>query len=556
MRRQARLQISFPLEEPQAGRFRRLCSRSFLATLWRDEKGAVAVLVGVALVPLAAMMGLALDYSRVSLGRAELQAAVDSAGLAVAQMPRDTPITTIQQKAQEWVEASLVSKGLGQVTVVAKKIDTNLIFEASTTVKTTLFGVLQKAPTPLVASNQVTWDLGRVEIALVLDNTGSMQTNNKIGNLKTAATNLVNVLEQAVTKTGQVKIGIVPFSMTVRVGSQYRSETWIAQHTLSPINQEIFWNSTTKTNSNPNRFTLFDTLEVPWGGCVENRPQPYDIQDTAPSTVAGSEKTLFVPFFAPDEPDTKDSNNNRIYDNTYVYDQYSTSDPIGDWKKLQGNDKKYTKANRIPNTSSKGPNLGCDMASVLRLSTDLSLGGAIRTKIDSMTATGETNIPFGLIWGWHLLSPTAPFGDGVPYDTQNVTKYIILMTDGENTYGTSPSGDQNNSDYTGLGYVWQKRLGNTSTNPSESSRTTRMNDRLQLLCTNLRKKPPEGTPKSSTAPDIQVYTIGVGVNSTTRGYLQQCASEVSMYHDVSASGDMTPVFTRIAEEISQLRLSK
>ena len=41
------------------------------------------------------------------------------------------------------------------------------------------------------------------------------------------------------------------------------------------------------------RFSLFDALGQPWNGCVEMRPQPYDVQDTQPS--ATTPGTLFVP---------------------------------------------------------------------------------------------------------------------------------------------------------------------------------------------------------------------------------------------------------------------
>jgi hypothetical protein len=164
----------------------------------------------------------------------------------------------------------------------------------------------------------------------------------------------------------------------------------------------------------------------------------------------------------------------------------------------------------------------------------------------------------GLIWGWHLISPHAPFSDGVPYDTENVTKYISLMTDGENTYADDSSypDNENDSDYTGLAYIWQKRLGNTSADPTDSDRTKLMNSRLQALCNNLKKDPPAGTPKSSAAPGIQVYAIGVGVNSTTKDLLTKCAYKPEMYYDVTNSSDMSTVFTRIADEISSLRLSK
>ncbi|TGS36362.1 hypothetical protein EN827_32280, partial [Mesorhizobium sp. M1D.F.Ca.ET.184.01.1.1] len=42
-----------------------------------------------------------------------------------------------------------------------------------------------------------------------------------------------------------------------------------------------------------------------WSGCVESRPYPYNIQDTAAST--STPATLFVPMFAPDETDRTDN---------------------------------------------------------------------------------------------------------------------------------------------------------------------------------------------------------------------------------------------------------
>ncbi len=46
---------------------------------------------------------------------------------------------------------------------------------------------------------------------------------------------------------------------------------------------------------------------ITWAGCVEERPDPYNVTDDPPSTAvtptAAEAKTLFEPMFAPDEPD-------------------------------------------------------------------------------------------------------------------------------------------------------------------------------------------------------------------------------------------------------------
>jgi hypothetical protein len=40
----------------------------------------------------------------------------------------------------------------------------------------------------------------------------------------------------------------------------------------------------------------------------------------------------------------------------------------------------------------------------------LSTNSAVKTTINNMVAVGDTNIPFGLMWGWHVLSPAAADG--------------------------------------------------------------------------------------------------------------------------------------------------
>lgn len=43
-----------------------------------------------------------------------------------------------------------------------------------------------------------------------------------------------------------------------------------------------------------------------------------------------------------------------------------------------------------------------------------------------MTVVGDTNIPMRLVWGWHLLSPNAPFAAGVPYTSKDTRKFLVL----------------------------------------------------------------------------------------------------------------------------------
>jgi hypothetical protein len=299
-----------------------------------------------------------------------------------------------------------------------------------------------------------------------------------------------------------------------------------------PVNNEIF---TTSTGTQfANRFTLLSGLGTTWRGCVESRASPYDVQDTAPTT--GTPATLFTPYFWPDEWD-----NNGDYDNDYVNDGTNSTN----WRVRQGSVTKYNNPKRTLGTSA-GPNKNCNIQPLRRLTTDFD---AVRTAINGMTASGYTNIPMGLVWGWHTLAPLPPFSDGVPYLTEQHKKIVVLMTDGDNTIGAADN--PNGSEYLGVGYVRQGRVirsnGSALTaSSSQGTRTAALDYRLSLLCQNMK----------AAAKDIEIYTIRVEVSGGSSTVLQSCATAADHYYDVSNSSQLTAVFGAIAGQIAALHLSK
>jgi hypothetical protein len=429
----------------------------------------------------------------------------------------------------------------------------------------------------------------KLEIALVLDTTGSMQ-GTKITNLITAAKSFVSTMQTAAaksTETDPIKISVVPFSTTVRVadpltistaqGGNYNSTShslanysWLDGRALGTAwNNDIFTNVNNATAAQRvDRFVKLANMGVKWGGCVENRLAPYDIRETAPDS--STPATMFVPFFWPDEFDDGTNNtSSKGYLNDYYSDGNNTNvTNLSSLRTRQGVDSKYSgsfksSANSsgfLPNSAyavhnwAFGPNAACDMQKIKRLSTDF---GDIKTHIDGLVASGETNIPIGLMWGWHTLSPLGPFGDGISYAlASNPTsgpktqKIIILMTDGDNTMN-SPinSSNLNGSYYHGYGYQWQGRL--VASGSSSSARTTAMDNRLapasgnaENLCGNIKEK------------NIQIYTVGVGVSNNSKALLQRCATAITDYYDVDSSGSsLNDTFSAIAGRIENLRIS-
>jgi len=276
--------------------------------LVKDVRGNVAVLFGLGLIPIVLGVGVAVDYGRALMVRERIQGAIDAATLAVGSWP-GLSTGQMQAKAQEYFTANYVaSNSLGTVSPVHLSTSGNsIIVSASASVPTTFMRVVNIDHVDVGASTTVVVGMGTAEVALALDNSGSM-TGSKIAALKTAASNLVDTLYAAAQNSQEadpIKIAVIPFAAGVNVGSQNANASWMDTGNKNPYHADA--QRAYGAPSTTNNFTLLSSLKtssgaaVTWGGCVEARPMPYDVTDDAPSS--GNPSTLFVPMFAPDEPD-------------------------------------------------------------------------------------------------------------------------------------------------------------------------------------------------------------------------------------------------------------
>lgn len=395
---------------------------------WSNEKGSMIVMFAVALIPVLALMGAAIDYSRASLARTKMQGALDATGLFLTNLPAGTSQDELNAKATQFFYANYTDSDVLaiQLTVTPDVLPGKLNLTANGTYDPKMVNLVGITSFPVGAKTEVKWGIGKVEVALALDNTGSM-SGNKITQLKLAAHELVNVLKNAAQNPGDAKISIVPFGKQVKLNTAFREEFWLK------------WDSTSeKTN---------------WTGCVEDRersPVAHVTNDAVP--VSTDNATKF-----PGEPSS-----------------------------------------------------GCgSLATIMPLSYDWT---ALHAKVDAMIATGNTNVPIGLAWGWHTLSPTLPFIEGAAYGTANLTKFLILLTDGDNTDNR-----------------WDES-------------TSTINQRTTTACNNIK------------AQGILIYTIRV-INGNG-SLLQSCATTPSMYYDVQDASQLSSVFNAIGSQIANLHLSK
>ncbi|PZQ52938.1 MAG: hypothetical protein DI570_24430, partial [Phenylobacterium zucineum] len=253
-----------------------------------------------------------------------------------------------------------------------------------------------------------------------------------------------------------------------------------------------------------------------------------------------TDATLYTPYFAPDEPDNKTTGYGQDYQNDYVSDDTNSTN----WRVRQGMITKYTKSLKGELSTSFGPNRGCAVKKIKRLSTDYS---SLRSAIDDLEASGNTNIPIGMAWGWNTVSPTLPFKDGSDYGKSGVKKVVVLMTDGENTMDQRDT--PNDGSYAATGYIWQGRVLKANKSPlqqgaSSADRTAALDSRLALMCQNMKAK------------GVEIYTIRVEVSTGSSTLLKTCATADDYYYDVKSSSNLTNVFESIAGQIAALHLSK
>jgi Flp pilus assembly protein TadG len=508
----------------------------------RAEGGNVALWTAASVLPIAMAVGAATDFRRLETARSLVQDASDAAVLAAAKVylsegkgRGERSRRAAEDAAGEALRANL--KGREALVGALRwnlKVEDGEEFTVLTRARTPaafggLFGVKDL---PVRVSSSASTGMRRVEVALVLDNTGSMY-GRKLDTLKTSAADLVDRL--AAIGAGRadsraIRIALVPFSMTVNVGAQHAGANWMDRDARSPVHRALFQG----VASDVNRFDLFKAMNKTWGGCVESRPYPHDVRETEPSN--GKPETLFVPYFAPDEPG--DGTTSGVYPNDYLAD----TDPAATLEARQGEVAKY--ADGKPRTGwneagyEYGPNAGCHLTPLVRLTHEPA---KVKTAVAGMRAVGDTNIPMGLAWGWHALSPDGPFGDGVEYRNRDTVKIAVLMTDGQNN--VTPYANHNGALYSGVGYMWQRRLG-VGVEADQAARRQALDERLAELCTNMKRR------------GIVIYTIRVEVTEGSDQVLRACATRPEGFFNVQDVRELPEVFDTIADSITGLRLSR
>jgi Flp pilus assembly protein TadG len=245
----------------------------------KNQRGAVAMIFALALIPMLAFMGVALDYTRASDARAKMQAAIDSTALAVAHEAATMSDADFSTQARSMFDGNFPNEDTVAVDSFAATRNGSVItLEAAGHLKTSLLGAIDVSSVQFGAKTTAESGSKNIEVVMALDNTGSMNDVGKIGALRDAATALVDQLSTYVTGPGQLKIGMVPFATDVRVDpndSTYNQASWI--DFTNATTQSCSWTYSYRTGWTQ---TCTSTLSN-WSGCIQDRSSPYNSSDAA-----------------------------------------------------------------------------------------------------------------------------------------------------------------------------------------------------------------------------------------------------------------------------------
>ena len=176
----------------------------------------------------------------------------------------------------------------------------------------------------------------------------------------------------------------------------------------------------------------------------------------------------------------------------------------------------------------------------------------ILNEIHGMSPSGNTVVPAGLMWGWHLLSPNGPLADGTAYSDASTIKAIILVTDGDNDISGGRNGF-NQSVFNAYGYGNGPHLTLKNSPNSRPQPEHNLDVKLLQLCDNIKAVTyPNGNKR------IILYVIGLGGNISSPGLtlLQQCASSAQTYFANPTTDELVTTFQKIALGLNSLRITK
>ncbi|NBB66027.1 hypothetical protein GVN18_42955 [Pseudomonas sp. ODNR1LW] len=545
----------------------RLCG--FASRLRDDRRGNVAMIFAFSL-PVIVMLALGgIDLHRVTTARSQFQDALDAATLSAARSSYTDPedlktVTLITLRANlentevEPIEDSDVTVSMDGTSVVVsdavgrvKTLVANIVLPP--------YGQILDDTIPLNVHSEVNRSAKNLEVAMVLDITGSM-SGSDIDNLQTAALKMVDIVVKDVQTPYTSRMSVVPYSMGVNMGS-------MASAARGPVTAGKTITGASKSctpSRNPTSCTITVTA-ANHGFAVNDRVVVTGVSGMAINSTTNASRSSSNTAFTVTARTTDtfsyviSSNISGSYSRggtaycTVAGCQYlaytnaagSTSvHAISDCVTERIGSAAYTDAS--PASAYVGRNYPstnentCLSVGIQPLTSDRSTLKAI---INDLSAGGSTAGHIGTAWGWYTVAPN--FNSLWPsasaandYDALKTLKAVVLMTDGDfNTpyYSGVIAKDSLSGSYS----YNDVRINQNASNGSSASQA-------QKLCTAMKAK------------GVVVYTVGFSItaNSAAATLLSGCASSSDKAYLANSGAALVAAFEAIGRDITKLRITR
>lgn len=471
-------------------------SRELPANLASCNSGNIAITFALSATILFAAGGVATDPFRVQNLRSEIQARADASVMAAAiKMDLNQDERAAYAKRQFEVQNTIQAVSFDSE---AKSTEEGVTLRITGRMPTTLLNAIGISAIDIdISSAAAIATPKQGEVALVLDYSGSMQSNNKYVTMSRAASDLVTELlgpQVPASARDRMKISLVPFSEYVYAD--------MATDFIRGVH--------------PNHFGRAVRA------CLDTRRYPFTTNDSTPDSAVDNSR-----WPAPGMPKeyyeagpiTSDINGSISYGNCNVSGQkeITTSErvctdyydgecenwetvtktelvPADECSRTHSVDEKATQDTEgvFSDFASSTPQCQAYRDRQLVVKPLTNDRQALLNALSAMRPLKLTDISLGLQMGWHMLSPNAPFGEGAPYNDTEVEKTIVLLTDGRQTVG-------------GFG-------------PYDDFSIDQANANTLSSCTNIKAK------------GVKIITVAFDLDDqATKNMLMSCASHPSKY---------------------------
>lgn len=242
----------------------------------RGKAGNIAMLWALCIIPIMAVIGMAVDLNRSKNARLHVQDSLDAAVLAAAKLMQTKGETAdVDQQVIDMFRADMKQIGLEvecDNPVTTKSVnDRTLVAKVDCDLENKIMPIFGNNDQKFSRTSKAAYSINKLEVSFMFDVSGSMK-GQKLTDLKSSAKDALDILfDLPSAATGDMRVGVTTFATAVNVGPYFEAVTNLSNPRtgLHDTNPNDAWPATSVTTS---------------GTCVTERTGADAYAETPPSS--------------------------------------------------------------------------------------------------------------------------------------------------------------------------------------------------------------------------------------------------------------------------------